>query len=187
MKQYLFNINNISPQQAEQCLSLMSDSRKKYINSISNKKRRNESIAGEWLLRNAVSQFCGIESNEIKIERTDKGKPYIKDTDIFVSLSHSGDFVAVAVDYVPIGIDIEVIKPLNLRVAHKVCSESDKRFILTGETEEQRLINFLKIWTAKEAYFKKTGTGITHIKELSYKDIKALHFINENILITVVN
>ncbi len=186
MKQYLFNINNLKPQEAEKCLSQMTEQRKKYIASVSNPKRKAESIAGEWLVKKAVSEFFSLKEEEIVLERNEKGKPYIKDRDIFRSVSHSGDFVVVAVDIVPIGIDIEVIKPANLKIADKVCSESDKQFILTAQTDDEKLLNFLKIWTAKEAYFKMKGTGIVNLKKISYKDICAVHNFENNLIITTV-
>lgn len=177
------NINEIKPDQIKKCLSLMTEKRKNYIDSVSDEKRKLESIAGEWLVKTSVSQSLSLPVEEIIIERTEKGKPYVKDRDVHISISHSGDYVAAAVDTKPVGIDIEVIKPIDLKVAERVCSQSDIKELSCGDP----LIAFLKIWTAKEAYFKMTGTGIVNIKSVSYKDINAYHTFENDLIITTVN
>lgn len=186
MKQYLFNINNLNTEDEERCVSLMTEERRSYILTVSNTRRRKASIAGEWLVKKAIYELYSVPIEEIIIERTQKGKPYVKDKNIHISISHSADFVAVAVATEPIGIDIEVIKPLDLKVADKACNQKDKQLLLSAKTEEEALLTFLKIWTAKEAYFKMKGTGITNLKEISYTDINAVHTFENNLIITTV-
>lgn len=186
MKQYLFHINDLKPEEYEKCLSLMSEPRREYINTVTNKERKMVSIAGEWIAKNAIAEKTGLPLEDIEILRTQRGKPYVNIPDIHISISHSSSFVAVVIANKPIGIDIEVIKPLNLKVADRVCSQSDKQLLSLSKDKDEALINFLKIWTAKEAYFKMTGTGITNIKGISYKDIPAVHSIKDSLIITVV-
>ena len=183
MKQYLIKISSVSDEELNKCLSLMTDERKKYINSVSNPKRRLESIAGEWLMKKAAADYLSLPAEKIIIDRTEKGKPFIKGEKVHVSLSHSGDYVAAAIDKSPVGIDIEILKPIDLKVAKKVLNDSDRGFFEKGD----RLLNFYKIWTAKEAYFKMTGTGIIDMKGISYNEIHTSHTFEKGLIITTVN
>jgi phosphopantetheinyl transferase len=48
------------------------------------------------------------------------------------------------------------------------------------------LTRFFKIWTAKEAYFKQQGTGITDLKAVHYHDLAPLHFEEDGCMITII-
>lgn len=185
LEYYLFNINSLSEEQTKKCLSLMTEQRKEYLERLSNKKRKQQTVAAEWLAKTTVAGLLSLKTEDIIIERDKKGKPFVKDSDIHISISHSGDFVALAVDAKPVGIDIEVIRPLDLSVAKKVCNDSDN-ILLNSSGSKERLNTFFKIWTAKEAYFKKKGTGITDMKSVSYKETGAVHYFTENLIITLV-
>ena len=174
--------NAISDSDIALCLSLMNKQRKDYIKTVTNVHRKTMSICAEFVAKKLISKITGRAFEEIDILRTEKGKPYLKDDSLFISISHSGDFVAVAADTVPIGIDIEEVKVIDLKIAKRVCTISDLEFLYSGEN----LLGFYKIWTAKEAYFKMKGTGITDLKSISYNKINAVHQIKDNLLITTV-
>ena len=90
------------------------------------------------------------------------GKPSLSDhPHIHFNISHCPKAIAVAVDNVPIGVDVErFVNP----------SDSMLRYCMNdAEIEEVRQAvhpeqTFAALWTKKEAYFKLRGTGIT--KEL---------------------
>jgi 4'-phosphopantetheinyl transferase len=78
------------------------------------------------------------------------------------SLSHSGDVAVVAVAAEPIGADVERVHPRRYldAVARRVLRDDEfARWAALPETD--RVVAFLRVWTAKEAYVKLLGVGIT--------------------------
>ncbi len=186
MHTFLLNINDFSDQNFNLCLSLMDEKRRQYINSLQHKQGKLLSVAAEWLTKTNASLLLNKPLEEIVLLRDEKGKPFIKDNPLYISISHSGNFAAVTLHTAPIGIDIEVLKPIDKRLKNRICTDSDLLFLTKSQTEAQLNLNLLKIWTAKEAYFKMTGTGITNFKSISYKDINASHSIENSLIITTV-
>ncbi len=99
-----------------------------------------------------------VGNPEAKILRTAKGKPYLENGP-FVSVSHTEDFIVVAVSENNIGIDMEKtdreIKKQE-ELTEKYFSQKEKEYATTKE-------KFLEIWTKKEAYVKFTGQGLSDI------------------------
>ena len=85
----------------------------------------------------------------------DNGKPYLKGVPFHFSFSHCKGYAACAVcDKSPIGIDIELIHPRILKVAHKFLNDKEKN-LLVGLNEETTLHQLAFFWAAKEAMYKK--------------------------------
>ena len=81
---------------------------------------------------------------------TKNGKPYISGNPVYFSLSHSGQKAVFAVCDKPVGIDIEIYKARDRK---SVIS----RFTEREQTEITNERDFLKHWTAREAYIKLYG------------------------------
>ena len=87
------------------------------------------------------------------------GKPSLPS--VYVSISHSGDFIAVAVsDSEDIGIDIQEQKPINLRDFESFLSQSEQNK-LSKLNDDQCQKSFFEIWTKKEAVMKADGRGMS--------------------------
>ena len=85
-------------------------------------------------------------------------KPYAKDSDIFFSVSHSGMCAAIAVDSAEVGLDVE-------RIADRDYMSAARRYYHPAEyalveNSDDCLHAFYRIWTRKEAFLKREGTGI---------------------------
>lgn len=93
--------------------------------------------------------------DDIKFTYGENGKPEEENGQFFFSLSHSGQFAAAALSDRPIGIDIEVIRPVKQAVIKRVCTKNELAMISDDDNA-----SFFKIWTFKEAFFKKNGTGL---------------------------
>lgn len=86
------------------------------------------------------------------------GKPVSDKT--YFNISHSKGIVVFIEDTEPIGIDIEVIRPVKDNLVDYIASNEEKEYI-KNET------NFYEIWTNKESLTKCVGTGIKDkIKEI---------------------
>lgn len=79
------------------------------------------------------------------------GKPISKDC--YFNISHSKGVVVFIKDMVPIGIDIEKIRPIEDNMIEYISSIEEKKYI----KNEKR---FFEIWTNKESLTKAIGTGI---------------------------
>ena len=93
---------------------------------------------------------------EIKIEKTANGKPYISGNPAYFSLSHSEDRAAIALSDTPVGVDLEVFRG---RERKSVIS----RFSEREQTEISSERDFLKHWTAREAFIKLNDCSLAHM------------------------
>jgi 4'-phosphopantetheinyl transferase len=84
------------------------------------------------------------------------GAPYIEDGPSF-SISHCKAGIAVAVSEKPVGIDIETIRTFKLELMRKTMNEKEQEHILMSAKPE---VEFIRLWTQKEALLKQLGTGI---------------------------
>ena len=103
------------------------------------------------------------------------GKPNVKDKKIFISISHSKNFVAFAHDTSPIGIDIEELNPRILKVWSRYLHPEE--FAIFDTTS---IFDLTVAWTIKEALFKlNTKTGIDFKNDLRIKSKEGNTFICE--------
>lgn len=126
---------------------------------------------GEARLQEAVRDYCKKQQVEcpdlLRVERTDKGKPYFPDyPHIQFSVSHSGMYWACAVSREVVGLDMQE-NTLKNRLAEAEMEarlrKLSRRFFSTDEVrfvEEDINNNFFVVWAAREAYVKYLGCGI---------------------------
>ncbi len=122
------------------------------IASISNEKVKREKYFVWKLLCYALERSFGKRGNKLSFKKESNGAWSVNDVEI--SISHSGNALAVAVSRGAVGIDIErVHTPRAERMAEFVMSEAElEEFsLIPDEKKEERLI---EIWTLKEAIFK---------------------------------
>lgn len=141
----------------------MSKERQESTLRLQNKQKQKAKIAADRLCRLAISEFCGIEKEQVEFDLSERGKPYAVNCNVNFNISHSGDFVVCAVSDNEIGIDIEKIRHVNPRTAERFACPDELDYIKSEEN------GFFKIWTLKEAYFKCIGTGLgADIKNVSF-------------------
>ena len=76
----------------------------------------------------------------------------------FFNLSHSNDFVMLAISDTPVGCDIERLHKAIL--SHHVFHPRELARLSSLPEGDARNREFLRLWTAKEAFLKAIGTGI---------------------------
>ncbi|MBO5726708.1 MAG: 4'-phosphopantetheinyl transferase superfamily protein [Clostridia bacterium] len=183
---FLYDINNFNKTDYDRCLTLMESDRKEKLLSGSHALTRDMSIFGEWIIKTELSKITGITIENIKLARTEKGKPYAIDIPYCFNISHCENLLAIAIDKKSIGVDIEKIKTLKSDVTKALCTQSDTDFLNSAENEQDALIRFYKIWTAKEAYFKMLGSGITNLKSINYCDLNPKHYLENDCIVTII-
>ena len=79
------------------------------------------------------------------------GKPLIKDK--CFNISHSHGYIALVIDTVNVGIDIEKIRDVDSDLMDYISNIEERNYIHDS-------FSFFEIWTNKEALVKASGTGI---------------------------
>ncbi|MCX8130570.1 MAG: 4'-phosphopantetheinyl transferase superfamily protein [Clostridia bacterium] len=92
---------------------------------------------------------------DLVFDSNDYGKPVLlAPSEIHFNISHSGSWVVCAIDENPVGIDVEVMKPIDFKIAERFFSR-DEYETLMNQPDEMRLKYFYMIWTLKQSCFKE--------------------------------
>lgn len=178
------NTADFSENDLQQAYACLSPSRKEHIDRLRQTEDKRRSLAGELLVYKLLREHYGITG--AVLQRKPNGQPYLTGCDLHVSIAHSGQMVACAVSHQPVGIDVEQIRPMDLKICRHVCVPEEDAYIGYGQQPSQdpgMLRRFFEIWTAKEAYFKKCGTGITDLKSVNVLTLpRQTHHIGDYIL-----
>ena len=177
MKWYKYDIRDLSENEYNKWFSLMNESKRQKVDRFRFEDDKKRAVAGEMLARKAIALWCDVPAEEIIFGIGNNGKPFAENTEIQFNISHSGNIVVCAVDDRPVGIDVEQIRNIELKIAKRIYAD-DELFYLFGFhpsnddfytlPNAEMLLRFFELWTAKEAYLKYTGAGITeNLKTLS--------------------
>ena len=180
MKWYKYNIEDMTAEIYEKYLGMMDNTRRCRIERKRNHEDRLRSVAAEMLLRQALSEKFGIYEDAVRILNDERGAPYVDGENIHVSISHSGDYAVCAISDTPVGIDIEKVRPICARVAIGTFSAGEMEYLDTdgNEFSDGALVRFYEIWTAKEAYSKLDGSGISlkNTVDTTTLSVRRVHF-----------
>ncbi|MBR2986805.1 MAG: hypothetical protein IKC63_02170 [Clostridia bacterium] len=125
------------------------------------------SHAARQLLRYAAKMEYGVDIENYVEKRTPSGKPYLDGAPFCFNLSHSGDYAVCALSQTAVGVDIEKIVPISLKVIRRFFGLS-----VLSPVEQMRL------WTRYESYGKMAGCGIPYPKGSEkpcfYKEYRAI-------------
>jgi phosphopantetheinyl transferase (holo-ACP synthase) len=78
------------------------------------------------------------------------------------SFSHSGKYGAAAIDALPIGIDVEVLREISESAAHLFLNQEEAE-AMQRCTIAHRMLHF---WSAKEAEWKRLGGSLPTLKKV---------------------
>lgn len=136
-------------------------------------------IASRIVLKHILCYLFKIDSTlDVSTYKDRYGEVRILDhEDLHICISYSANTAALAISKVNIGIDIEIIRPLELKNTSKylhntpLCSDKS----VTGA-------DFLKAWTTKEAYCKFSDISMLSFlnKEPDLNNISYFNFILDN-------
>lgn len=114
-------------------------------------------------LRKMLGGYLNKKPESIRFSYGQNGKPYVRGGDVSFNVSHSGSSAVCAMSKSrEVGIDLEVNNPER-------CSDAVIKLVFTPA--ERRLLRrvhpqllprlFFQLWTAKEAFMKLTGQGMS--------------------------
>ena len=118
---------------------------------------RKRSVLAFVLLERVLREEYGI-TEVPEFVYNEFGKPSLPNLPIHFSLSHCKDAVACAVSDHNIGIDVESIVPYNPDMARRVCTADELKVL---EQSSNKDVEFIKLWTVKEAISKYEGMGLS--------------------------
>lgn len=186
------NLSDFSPQALEEIYQNLSQSRKEHITRLQRQEDKIRSLAAEFLVLQLLQTHFGLTSAQL--HRKDSGQPYLTGCDLFVSISHSDQMVACAVGLEPVGIDIQHIRPVKPNLIRHVCVTEEADYVLAGSDLPEEhfcdnpavLRRFFEIWTGKEAYFKKCGTGIANFQAVNILSLHRQTHITDDYVVQII-
>jgi len=126
---------------------------------------RRRYVISHGALRDVLARYTGTSPSELRIDRSDAGKPFLAgDMGLRFSLSHSNDRALIAVARgQAVGVDIERIDSETdvLAVAERFFSQQEHQ-ALANTAAPLRLNVFFRLWVCKEAYIKARGESIAN-------------------------
>lgn len=129
--------------------------------NISHPKKRVQHLAGRYLL-----QYLEPNLPIDEILLMENGKPYLRNNNWFVSISHCSYYAGVIISQQRnVGIDLEVINTKTRLIRHKFLNEFENEYLLNHHQPKEELKLLTLFWSAKEAMFKWYGKGQVDFKE----------------------
>lgn len=102
------------------------------------------------------------------VRKSADGRPYFPDhSEVFFSVSHSGDYAVCSVAEVPNGIDIQEHRRLSCDISGRYFAGEEDEYLkkFSGNVTK----DFFDLWCLHEAYMKYTGLGMKQgMKDLSF-------------------
>lgn len=117
-------------------------------------------LAAEALFRQSAKELHDLDPPQLATTAGPQGKPCLLDhPGLQFNLSHAGRWVLCAWDDRPVGVDVEVARPLRPGLAQAVLAPEEWRSHQTLP-EGQRAAAFFRLWTLKESLLKAAGIGL---------------------------
>ena len=152
-----YNIADCSDEQYQNYLNSTPQWRREKASQYKMLDDRKRSVLAFALLQHALREEYGI-TEVPEFVYNEFGKPSLPNLPIHFSLSHCKDAVACAVSDHNIGIDVESIVPYNPDVARRVCTADELKMLRQSSNKN---VEFIKLWTTKEAISKYEGMGLS--------------------------
>ncbi len=129
---------------------------------------RNRWIAGRATLRLLLGSALGVNPADIRIARGRRGRPELAGPRrLDFNVSHTDGIALIGLGHAlpraaRIGVDLErADRRVNAdRLARKFLTERERAALLPLTTEQRRM-QFLRLWTCKEAMSKATGDALS--------------------------
>jgi len=142
----------------QEALSQLSDQRREQALRFKFELGQRTCAAAYLLLCEGLQKEYGITEKPV-FEYGEHGKPFlVGHPDIHFNLSHCREAAICIIADHPVGIDIESIREFKETLVDYTMNEDEKRQIKQAERPD---IEFIKLWTRKEAVLKLSGEGIS--------------------------
>ena len=155
---------SLSTSEIEELTTLLSTDEIARANKFRFLKHKSRFIAARGILRQLLANYLDLNPQNITLEYSDRGKPHLaKDLSLQFNISHSQEYAlyGFTLNHL-IGVDIEYQRTMldALKIAQRFFSAREHKMLEEVSIEQQPKL-FFQLWTAKEAYLKATGTGLS--------------------------
>ena len=117
----------------------------------------------------ALLNQAGLDDRDLFYN--DFGKPFLRNGQ-YVSITHSHERSAIIIAPYPVGIDLELMRPKILRIAHKFSNEpsEDLKNLITDQVTQ-----YTYVWTAKESVYKMiSAPGLSFRNDISFAEWRSI-------------
>lgn len=137
----------------------LSEDKQNRVKRFRNTEDALRTVVADILVRVNACDKLGIKNKDIIFNNNKYGKPYLEGYKEFCfNISHSCEWVVCAVHNLPVGIDIEINKPIDLKIAERFYSKHEFNELISRD-DSQRAALFYDLWTLRESYVKAVGMG----------------------------
>ena len=153
----------------EAALPLLSDQRREQCLKFKFEQGRKTCAAAYLLLCEGLQKEYGLTEKPV-FEYGEHGKPSIVGhPDIYFNMSHCKEAAICVLSDKPVGVDIESIRRYSESLARYTMNDEELALI---EKAERRDVEFIRLWTLKEAVLKHSGEGIRNDMKHVLDDLK---------------
>ncbi|XP_078078161.1 L-aminoadipate-semialdehyde dehydrogenase-phosphopantetheinyl transferase isoform X2 [Mustelus asterias] len=131
-------------------------------------------MGGRLLIRKLIAEHLKIPWNEIQLQRTTKGKPFLANPVLATipnfnfNISHQGDYTVLAAEpHRQVGVDIMKTDfpgsssvPEFFRIMNRQFTDHEWNIIKMAGDEWAQLNMFYRHWALKESFLKAIGVGV---------------------------
>lgn len=165
-------------------LNMLHQSRAEKLNAFKMQADKVRGLGAGLLLQKGLEEYLDLVNEKtlrcdeegrpvIEYSYGPQGKPYLKEyPDVYFSLSHSGNMVALALSDAEVGIDVQEMRGYNEKIARRFYHAKEVQ-MLEQTADDKKEAYFYKIWCMKEAYIKYTGKGMS-------EDLRSFYFEEES-------
>lgn len=125
------------------------------------------------IIKDSLDNYYNI--NNFVIRYTENGKPYFENIDLFFSISHDKDFLAICFDYRPIGIDLQFYNKDSLKI---------KKLLNIDAKNSKEVID---IFSKREAVIKLEGKTLKDINNVDIEKYDIKSFSNSLYTLNIAN
>ncbi len=180
---YIYDsINNYSDKDYESFYNKLNKHDKNKVDLLIREKDKRLTILSRMLLDKLLNKYYDTSYSDVLIKYSKYNKPYIDN--INFSISHSNNYACVVVSDKNVGIDIELIRDVDINIINYICNENEKDSILNSKDRYKSLFS---LYCLKEASVKLIGTGISNIKNIDIRKYNTkLDYSVSNYVIAVI-
>ena len=158
---YIARLPDVAPREPLSCAQRQAE-----IESASNERVRREKYYVWRLLEYAIKNSLGVEASRLSFTKGENGKWTCGEVEL--SLSHSGELLAVALSKNAVGVDVERIRVKRREgMAEYILTQAEKEAYALAEDKDEYLI---RKWCEKEAIFKSLDKNAFLPREIETED-----------------
>lgn len=159
---YLININDgLTKDKYQDLFRKVTGSRRNKIKGYKFEADAKRSLYSTILLQYIIFCKYGLTNDKFEVSYNTYGKPYILGKKNWqFNISHSGEWVICGWSNDVIGVDIEQIKDMDIKIAQRFFTPTEYSYLCRFNKEIQNH-KFFELWTLKESYIKYKGKGLS--------------------------